>query len=50
MCFAEIFLIDGMDLGHNFLQIPLLKTHFKKSHFLFSKSGFLRKTSSQKPT
>ena len=37
-----------VDLGHNFLQIPLLKTHW-----LLSKSGFLsevlRKPISQKP-
>ena len=30
-------------LGHNFLQIPLLKTHLK-SHFLFSRSGIFEKS------
>ena len=32
-------LMENGNLGYNFLQIPLLKTRLKFSHFLFSRSG-----------
>ena len=32
-------LMENGNLGYNFLQITLLKTRLKFSHFLFSRSG-----------
>ena len=39
-CIFFNFSLPRENLGHDFLQIPFLKTHFK-FHFLFRRSGFL---------